>query len=339
MREDPEVNDATRVELFRTMILLRSFHEAIRREMDAAAGSLGAAHGQGVGRPTSDTAPRTGMRRSLLGCEPMAAGFGVHLGPEDVVTAPRQPHYLAIARGVDLVSVVTEAIEAAHRHRAEPEVVQSGQDSTRDQRAELPPTIRIATPSSTGAAYLSAIGRAFASQQAESGRVAVSILDQSAAWEEGFRSAAEVASIWRLPLVFLICDDRWTRSESELDAADGKDDLPELPVTLPHLQVDSTDVEAACVAAGTAVHHVRSGEGPALFRVRLLWPNARDPNVLDPITAYESELRERGLVDDASVEEIRAEAAYRVRQAVSEAARGFVSGSGTCPLCEEKVAS
>jgi acetoin:2,6-dichlorophenolindophenol oxidoreductase subunit alpha len=339
MHEDPALDDAVRVDLLRMMVLLRTFYDAIQHEADVVgvppAGSGRQAGGSGRQTGESGPRPRGGMRSSLLGCEPMAAGFGVHLNSDDSVTAPRQPHYLAIARGIDLRRVVSEAIGTTHGHEP-PEYDLEAEDRP-------VPGLQSSGPSAEGAGYLPALGRAFAYQQQGSDRVAVTILGQSAATEEGFRSATQLAHTWKLPAVFLLCTDR-------LVAAPDTDEGPgvggERRYGIPAVCVSSVEVENACAEAGRAVGRARSGEGPSLVEVRTMWAGPTEPSspprasvVEDPLTSYERALRDRGLVDDERMAQLRAEASYRVNDAVREVVDQHREGPDSCPLCVRKAAS
>jgi acetoin:2,6-dichlorophenolindophenol oxidoreductase subunit alpha len=273
------------------------------------------------------------MRASLLGCEPMAAGFGVHLNSADSVTAPRQPHYLAIARGIDLRCVVGEAIGTTHGHQPR---------ETFDDRADLAvPGLRASGPSASGAGYLPALGRAFAYQQDGSDHVAVAILDEATANEEGFRSATHLARTWKLPVVFLLCTDRLRVAPETASDRAGK--TPDFGI--PSVRVPSVAVEYACVEAGRAVDRARSGEGPSLVEVQTIWAGPTEPSspgadvVEDPLTSYEQVLRDRDLVDDEVMAQIRAEATYRVTDAVRDVVDSHREGPESCPLCVRRAAS
>jgi acetoin:2,6-dichlorophenolindophenol oxidoreductase subunit alpha len=330
MREDPALDDATRVELFRTMMLLRSFYDAIRREVDAAA-HVGPNGGMARPQPVAAEPQRPGgMRSSLLGCEPMAAGFGVYLTADDAITAPRRPHYLAIARGIDLHCVVKDAVAVAHSHPRD------------DTEGCPPPTAeQQLPPSSAGAGYLPAIGQAFAFQQQETGRVAVSILGRGAIGDEGFRSAVGVASSWKLPMIFLLCEEGTTRGQAAVEPVDDATD----GIQTVHVRSDA--VEAACMAAGQAVQRARSGDGPSIIEVSTVWPangvTSAQPGSgeagQDPLQAYEIVLRRRGLLDDEALIRIRNESAHRVAEAVGFVAERHQQADGACALCAQKVAS
>lgn len=337
MHEDPGLDDAMRVDLLRKMVLLRTFYEGMRREADAVrASSGGSQRPAGASeRPAgaSGAGRRGGMRTSLLGCEPMAAGFGVHLTSDDSVTSPRQPHYLAIARGIDLRCVVNEAMGATHGHQRP--------DDSDDGQRQTVPGVRPSGPSAEGAGYLPALGRAFAYQHRGSDCVAVAVLAQTTATEDGFRSAIQLAGLWKLPVVFVLCTDRLIAAPEQAGDSIGGNTAG---YGISSVTVPSVAVEDACTAAGRAVHRARTGEGPSLLEVQTMWTGQSDSassqdGVEDPLTTYERTLRRRGLVDDELVAQIRAEATYRVNDSLREVVDGHREGPNSCPLCAQKAAS
>jgi TPP-dependent pyruvate/acetoin dehydrogenase alpha subunit len=75
-----------------------------------------------------------------------------------------------------------------------------------------------------------------------------------------------------------------------------------------------------------------------------MWPGPSDngsdhDGIEDPLTIYERAMRERGLVNDELVTQLRAEATYRVNDAIHEVANSHREGPNSCPLCARKAAS
>ena len=337
MREHPALDRSARVDLLRTMVLLRTFHDAMRREVAAATRQDGPAGSGPAARREPDR--QGGMRRSPLGCEPMAAGFGVHLGPDDAVTSPRRPHYMAIARGIDLGSVVDDALDSAHGHE--------NPDSAGVAPSPLG-DVRHLRPSSVGTGYLPALGQAFAFRQQGTSHVALAILGRTTADHDGFWSAVNVAGTWNLPMVLLLCDDGETPRRLEDETADRVS--PAAAHGISQAQVTSDAVEDACHAAGEAVRRARSGGGPSIVEVQTVWPApagglASDGSDLgaavarDPLLTYESQLREAGVLDDTLLAELRGDAIARVDEAINAATRHHREGPERCPICAARAAS
>jgi acetoin:2,6-dichlorophenolindophenol oxidoreductase subunit alpha len=88
----------TRLDLYRGMVLIRTFEEAILREYHADK------------KPAFDIGAGLipGEMHLSAGQEPVAAGVCAHLSAEDAVTATHRPHHFAIAHGVDLRKMTAE---------------------------------------------------------------------------------------------------------------------------------------------------------------------------------------------------------------------------------------
>ena len=87
-----------RTGLFETMVLSRTYEEAILREYHADKGP-----GFDIGKGLVP-----GEMHLSAGQEPVAAGICAHLTADDAVTATHRPHHLAIAHGVDLRAMTAE---------------------------------------------------------------------------------------------------------------------------------------------------------------------------------------------------------------------------------------
>ena len=89
---DNTLDAEARLGLYATMVLCRTYEEAILREYHADKGP-----GFDIGKGLVP-----GEMHLSAGQEPVAAGVCAHLTADDAVTATHRPHHLAIAHGVDL---------------------------------------------------------------------------------------------------------------------------------------------------------------------------------------------------------------------------------------------
>ena len=97
-RSEGSLDGSVRLDLYRTMVLIRTYEERIRQEyhadktpgFDIGAGKI------------------PGEMHLAAGQEPVAAGVCRHLRPYDALTATHRPHHLAIAHGVDLAKMAAE---------------------------------------------------------------------------------------------------------------------------------------------------------------------------------------------------------------------------------------
>ncbi|MGH3489852.1 MAG: hypothetical protein ACRDP8_18335, partial [Actinopolymorphaceae bacterium] len=227
MSEDPTLDDATRVDLYRQMILVRAFDDGVRREFDVPADDRTDVRNddrtndrdEGPANLRDDDRAKA-MGLAFVGREPVAAGVAAHLRPRDAVTAVTRPHQLAVARGYDLHRLAEETVGLAHRHQY-PRTTDEGNRpggitsvasaaGGPGPDAWLAEDLRWTSPLTLSEGYLSALGRAFAFRERRSGQIAASLVDRAAADEDGFRSAMSLAKLWKLPVVFVVEDDYGT---------------------------------------------------------------------------------------------------------------------------------
>jgi acetoin:2,6-dichlorophenolindophenol oxidoreductase subunit alpha len=316
----PAVDDSVRTALFRIMVLIRAFHDAVRKECAAA----------GARPPASALVHRR---------EGVAAGVGSHLGADDAVTAAGPTYDLALASGIGIGALVKEAVDAAHGHGKE-QPDPPAPDSTSGP---------VSGPTAAEG-YFPALGRAFSFQQRGSEQIAVALVDRVVADGEGFASAVGLANLWKLPILFVVEDQygETTRPPGDEKAAVAPLTASDIPVE----RVDSNAVEEIYQAAGHAVRQARSGGGPSIVEVTHVGvrlevvrttggdrPGTHDVEAQDPLPTYESVLREQGIVDDELAAQIRTTVAYRVAEALNAVVECHRSGPDSCAVCARKAAS
>src|SRR5512135_1315421 len=306
------MDDKTRLELYRVMVLSRTYEEAILREYHADK------------KPAWDIGAGLipGEMHLAAGQEPVAVGLCAHLRAEDAITGPHRPHHLALAKGVDMMRMTAEIYgrvdglgrgRGGHMHLFDP----SQHFSCSGIIAEGMPV---------------AVGQAFAFHRRGTTNVAVAVAGEGAANQGAFHESLNLASLWKLPVVFVIEDNDWAISVPR----DASTSVPSNATRAAAYgvageRVEGNDVEAVYQAAGRAVTRARAGEGPTLLEVHTvrLWGHFEgDAQAYrgdelavaeshDPIPAYEAKLRADGVLDDAAVQAIRAEAAAEVADAIA----------------------
>jgi acetoin:2,6-dichlorophenolindophenol oxidoreductase subunit alpha len=304
------VDDKTRLDLYRVMVLSRTFEEAILREYHADK------------KPAFDIGAGLvpGEMHLSAGQEPVAAGVCAHLRAEDAVTATHRPHHVAIAHGVDLDKMTAEIFgregglghgRGGHMHLFDPRVHFSCSGIIAEG---LPP----------------ALGQAFAFKRAGSDRVAVAFTGEGAANQGAFHESLNLAALWKLPVVFVVEDNDWAISVPRgVSTAIPSNADRAAAYGIPGERIGDNDVEAIYAAAGTAVGRARSGQGPTLLEIHTLrlWghfegdPQAYRPELddvpgQDPIPAYGQRLTQDGVLDADAAQAIKDEASARVEKAV-----------------------
>ena len=304
---DPQL----RLRLYETMVLARTYEQAILREYHADKGP-----GFDIGKGQIP-----GEMHLSAGQEPVAAGVCAHLTTDDAVTATHRPHHFAVAHGVDLRAMTAEIFGRA-----------GGLGHGRGGHMHLfDPATHFSCSGIIAEGYPPALGQAFAFKRKGTDRIVVAVTGEGAANQGGFHESLNLAATWNLPVVFVVEDNDWgisvpksacTAIPSNADRAAG--------YGIPGERVEDNDVEAVHAAAGRAVARARAGQGPSLIEVHTLrmWghfegdaqgyrPELAEVPAQDPIPRYEQALRAAGLLDDDAVSRIKAAASERVEDAIA----------------------
>lgn len=304
---------ATRTALFETMVLCRTYEEAILREYHADKGP-----GFDIGKGLVP-----GEMHLSAGQEPVAAGVCAHLTADDAVTATHRPHHLAIAHGMDLRAMTAEIFGR-----------ETGLGRGRGGHMHLfDPATHFSCSGIIAEGYPPALGQAFAFQRKQTDRIAVAVTGEGAANQGAFHESLNLAARWSLPVVFVVEDNDWAISVPRGAATAIPSNADRAAAYgIPGERVEDNDVEAVYAAAARAVERARSGAGPSLIEVHTLrlWghfegdaqgyrPELADVPSHDPIPRYEKALRDSGVLDDETVGRIRSAAAERVEDAISYA--------------------
>jgi len=309
--EDAQLDPAVRVGLYETMVLSRTYEEAILREYHADKGP-----GFDIGKGLIP-----GEMHLSAGQEPVAAGICAHLTAEDAITATHRPHHLAVAHGVDLRAMTAEIFGR-----------EDGLGRGRGGHMHLfDPSTHFSCSGIIAEGYPPALGQAFAFQRRGTDRIAVAVTGEGAANQGAFHESLNLAALWSLPVVFVVEDNDWgisvprsastaVVSNAERAAAYG----------IPGERIEDNDVERTYDAARRAVARARAGDGPSLIEVHTLrmWghfegdaqgyrPELDDVPAHDPIPRYEQVLRDAEVLDDDRVGQIRGAARERVEDAIA----------------------
>jgi len=309
-RRSAGLDGPARIELYETMVLSRTFEEAILREYHADKGP-----GFDIGKGLVP-----GEMHLSAGQEPVAAGVCAHLTTDDAVTATHRPHHFAVAHGVDLEKMAAEIFGR-----------ETGLGKGRGGHMHLfDPATHFSCSGIIAEGYPPALGQAFAFKRRGTDRIAVAVTGEGAANQGAFHESLNLAARWSLPVVFVVEDNDWGISvPRSVSTAIGSNADRAAAYGIPGERVEN-DVEAVYDAAAGAVARARAGEGPSLLEVHTLrmWghfegdaqgyrPDLSEVSEHDPIPRYEQTLRDAGLLDDDKVDEIRRLVSTAVEDAVS----------------------
>lgn len=202
--------------------------------------------------------PVPGEMHLAAGQEPVAVGTCIHLNDNDTVTGTHRPHHFAIAKGIPLTKLAAEMFgkvtglgrgKGGHMHLFSVEK-------------------KFSCSGIIGAGMPPACGAALAAKKKGRDWVAVSFFGEGAANQGSFHESLNLASIWKLPVVFICEDNKYaisvTREESTA-VANNADRA--IGYGIPGVRVENNDALEVYDVVGEAIARARRGEGPSLIEV------------------------------------------------------------------------
>jgi pyruvate dehydrogenase E1 component alpha subunit len=112
-------------------------------------------------------------------------------------------------------------------------------------------------------------GLAFAHKYKNDGGLCATYLGDGAANQGQVYESFNMASLWKLPVIYIIENNQYGMGTSvERHAATGRLHVRGEPYGIPGHIVDGMDIEAVRKAGAMAVEHVRSGKGPILLEMK-----------------------------------------------------------------------
>jgi pyruvate dehydrogenase E1 component alpha subunit len=295
--------------LLRTMLLIRRFEEKA-----AEVYQLGKIRG---------------FLHLYIGEEAVAAGAIPTLSPDDAVVATYREHGHALARGMAADVLMAEMygkVTGCSRGRG-------GSMHFFDASQRFYGGYAI-----VGGGIPIAVGLALADKLQERSRVTACFFGEGAAVEGEFHESLNLASLWKLPVLFCCENNRYAmgtaieRSHAMMDLARRAESYGIVAEA-----VDGMDVLASEAATRRAVEAIRQGEGPRFLEFRTYRFRAHsmaDPQLYrsqeevehwkahDPITGFIGRLRDRGLLSDADLAAIESSVDAEISAAVEFAEAG-----------------
>ena len=295
----------TFIQMYERMVLIREFEErcGVLMEENRTAGAV----------------------HLYVGEEAVGVGVCTHLSPSDYITSTHRGHGHLLAKGGDPKRMYAELFGKAtgychgkggSMHIADLDLGMLGANGI------------------VGAGFPIALGAAFACHYRKDGNVAVCFFGDGASNEGTFHEAANMAGLYRLPLVFL-CENNlygeFTKQADHQPITDVADRAASYD--MPGVTVDGMNPFAVYEAAGEAIARARRGEGPTLLECktyRFYDHVGRDFGILarsqeeydswkarDPLTQFPARLQEMGILTQADIERITEQTRTRIEEAVA----------------------
>lgn len=291
------------IDLYTTMLTIRRFEERVAAEVYA--GKV------------------PGFVHSYIGEEAIAAGVCAHLKREDRIVSHHRGHGHCIAKGADMNKMMAEIYgkktgcckgKGGSMHIADFGIGMLGADGI------------------VGAGMPIATGAALAAQLDGKGAVAAVFFGDGACNEGEFHESLNLASIWKLPLLF-VCENNGYGVNTSADYAMGAKEITRIPEAY-HITakcIYGNDVETVYQAAGEAISRLRQGDGPYFLECKtyrwhkhFLSQNLEDLRPREeleawkkqcPLATFRQRLIDRQLLTDSEAAEIDRKILARVEDA------------------------
>ncbi len=273
-----------------------------------------------------------------IGQEAVAVGAMAALRPDDLITSNHRGHGHCIAKGADVARMMAELHGRATGYCRG----RGGSMHIADFSLGICGANGI-----VGAGLPIANGIALAQELRGTGRVCLCFFGDGASNQGAFHEALNLASIWRLPVVF-ICENNQYAVSMAAGESMNITDVADRAVAygIPSAVVDGNDMLAVRAAVLAAVDRARAAEGPTLLECktyRLTGHYAMDPDRYrsreerdwwrdnnDPVVRSRTVLIDQGV---AAAEELDAER-DAIRQEIGEARRAAREDEACPPEAE-----
>lgn len=291
------------LDMYRRMRLIRRFEYTVK-DLFARAVIIGALH-------------------LYVGEEAVAVGAISNLRPDDYVTSTHRGHGHLIARGVDVNRMMAEL------YGREDGLCKGkgGSMHMADMRLHI-----FAQPVVAGGMPL-AVGAALASKMSNSDSVALAFFGDGAANQGSTHESMNLASIWKLPLVFVCENNQYAESTAATySVAGGSVAKRGTSYSIPSETIDGMDVLAVYKGVKNAVERARRGEGPSLLECLTYryegheegdpWDTYRTRQEVkewkkrDPITNFSQYLIKSEIATEKELESINAEVDTTITNAI-----------------------
>lgn len=267
-----------------------------------------------------------GWLHSYIGEEAVAVGVCASLNRDDYITSTHRGHGHCIAKGADLKRMMAELYgketgyckgKGGSMHIADFSIGILGANGI------------------VGGGIPIATGTALASQYLEDGRVTVCFFGDGASNQGGFHESLNLASLWKLPVVYVCENNLYAETTPQADHQPIRDIADRAKsYNMPGVIVDGNDVLAVYEETNKAVERARAGRGPTLvecktYRYRGHWEG--DPEVYrtkeevkewkkrDPLKKFKKYLLENDITQSKEISLVEKKIEDEIKDAIKYA--------------------
>ena len=266
-----------------------------------------------------------GFVHLYAGEEAVATGICAHLTDDDYITSTHRGHGHCIAKGGDLNGMMAEIFGKA-----------TGLNKGKGGSMHIADVDKgiLGANGMVGAGFGLATGAGMKIKYKKEDNVAVCFFGDGASNEGLFHECLNMASIWKLPIIF-VCENNFFAESTPQWYASASDTIAERAQAydMPGVRVDGKDLMAVYEVSAEFIERARRGEGPALIecvtyrnyghfegdeqkyknKEEGLEKNLADS---DPLNVFREYAIEHGLLSEEELDEIRAQSEADIEVAV-----------------------
>ena len=302
-----ELDKGALLDAYRTMKTIREFEERLHTEF--ATGEI------------------PGFVHLYAGEEAIAAGFMAHLDGDDYVASTHRGHGHSIAKGCDVTGMMLEIYgkdegicrgKGGSMHIAD---LEKGMLGANGIVGGGPPLV---------------CGVGLSAKVRGTDQVAISFSGDGAANQGTVHEAMNMASVWDLPVIFVIENNGYAEATAQAFSSKGIDIAKRADgFSMPGVVVDGHDFFAVHEAAGEAIRRAREGGGPSLIECKVNRyyghfegdaQTYRGENEVDNVRKekdclmlFRQRVTSAGLIDEAELDKIDEEVATLIDESVKKA--------------------
>ena len=300
------VEDKELLRIYRTMLKIRMFEERVAREFRKG--------------------DMPGFVHSYIGAEAVSTGICMHLNDDDYISSTHRGHGHCIAKGCTFKDMLAELYGR-----------ETGLCKGRGGSMHIADFARgmLGANAIVGGGIALAAGGALAIQTRGEKGVAVTFFGDGACNQGILHETMNLASIWKLPLIFVCENNDWAES-TPVSYSTSVTNISSRASAygFPGLTVDAADAIAVYQAAKEAVIRARNEQGPTLIEAkigRMIGHYLGDPEGYrskelkeeakskDPIPPFESMLIQNEILGKEDLQKARQEIEKKLDDAVNYA--------------------
>lgn len=198
-----------------------------------------------------------GSSHAAAGQEAVAVGACAALRPDDYITSTHRGHGHTIAKGADVRRMMAELFGRANGYCRG----KGGSMHIADFSAGM-----LGANGIVGGGFGLAAGASLSAKMRRDGRVALCFFGDGALNKGAFHEVANMAAIWKLPLV-LLCENNQFAMSARVSSMTSVEKLERRACAFgfPGVAIDGMDVRTVRATVEDAVERARSGDGPSLI--------------------------------------------------------------------------